>query len=149
LLGLERFPEGFVCAEIVGEGVLTLPLPQHFIYLCVHQASEHQFERLIWLVDLVQLLRANSHLAQSVAKALGSKPTRFTHICLFHAFRFLKEIFELDCDADMMSRLKPASPLVRWSCGLLRTTDVLRHDGWSVQFRRKLFREVLKAGDRR
>jgi hypothetical protein len=44
--------------ELLGVPVCYLDQRDELRYLCVHAAAEHQLERLIWLVDIVEIVRA-------------------------------------------------------------------------------------------
>jgi hypothetical protein len=103
--------------------VPVLPRPQLDLYLCVHGA-EHMWERLLWLIDIMMLLRqpgaAPNALAEAERVGLGT-PVQ-------HALLLAHDWLGLPLDAATITRAR-SDPGVRRLARLL--THAYANGAWS------------------
>ena len=110
--------------DIEGRKVLCLSPQDHFLYLGLH-ALKHNFERLIWLVDIKSLMagwkQADWDALINRAAELGHKKT------LLYILFLLSHIFEIDLPDEVSSFLN------QWKPGLMEKRILHRRiDGRSI-----------------
>jgi hypothetical protein len=129
-------PVNGVCVSIPGDW-------DAFRHGCIHAAQHHQFSRLIWLIDLLQIARkgtAGPDFRPPWTSRLTSDGER---LAVGAALHLLADLFPGMVPADGAELL----PRRRWTAFLfhrLTAKALLTPESTSIKYRRKLFREALK-----
>ena len=143
---LFREDDLFASAEPLRLGGLEVRIPGPLdtcAQSCIHAAQQHQFERIIWLVDSWHALRyaGCDGLMRTLAQRNSGSPGALAAI---HAvLRMLKGLFP-DTGLPDCAEVGPRGWLTRRCLGLLTPECLLRPEGSAVKWRRKAFREALK-----
>ena len=97
---------------ILGEQTLTLNPVDHLLYLCWHYRF-HSFSRLLWLYDVVVLLRT---YADDLDWARLIKLARRQHLAatMYYCLLWCQELFGVTIPGQVMRRLRPP-----WLCRVL------------------------------
>jgi len=106
---------------ILGETTLTLHPVDHLLYLCWHYRF-HSFSRLLWLYDVVVLLRTHADALdweQLIAMARRQHLATTTYYCL----SWCHDLFGVAIPASVFSRLRP--PL---ACRVMVERVAMQHD---------------------
>ena len=98
--------------EVLGESTLTMHPIDHLLYLCWHYRF-HGFTRLLWLYDLVVLLRTAGpeldwHELVQIARGQGLATT------LYYCLSWCRDLFGVSIPAEVFVRLRPP-----WACRLI------------------------------
>lgn len=97
---------------LLGEQALTMDIQNHLLYLCWHYRF-HGFTRLLWLYDIVMILRA---VGDELDWTTLIASARRQHIAttLYYCLSWCRDIFGIVLPGDVCKRLRP-----HWSCRLI------------------------------
>ncbi len=110
--------------EVLGESTLTMHPVDHLLYLCWHYRF-HGFTRLLWLYDLVVMLRAMGRtMERDMGRAIDLeldwnelvRAARQQHLAttLYYCLSWCRDLFEVAIPAEVFTQLRPP-----WACRLL------------------------------
>lgn len=128
-------------------GELTLPIlspEMTFVEVSIHQAYQHQFDRFLWLIDLLQIIRryGSKEFWESVEEITrGSGGARTAVHC---ALKRVLHFFPGCLSRDLPSRFRPQSLKAKILMNSLAPESVFAKAGTVLTFRRKAFRQALK-----
>lgn len=98
--------------EIQGESVLTMDPVNHLLYLCWHYRF-HGFTRLLWLYDLVMMVRATDAAMDWDTLVQAAQDQRLA-TTLYYCLSWCRDLFGVDIPAQVFTRLRPP-----WVCRLI------------------------------
>ena len=120
---IESLWAGAQTITVVDEPALTMHPVDHFLYLCWHYRF-HGFSRLLWLYDLVVMLRApGSDLDWDVLLAKARRQHLAT--TLYYCLSWCRDLFDAAIPEHVLSRLYPP-PACRWLIERIAMPDVAR-----------------------
>lgn len=130
--------------SLEGLSIPTLSPAYTFVQISVHQTFQHQFEKLRWLIDLLQLVRKerSPKFWDAVEDCLaGSSGARTAaHACL----QFLNYFYPDTVDDAVLNRFRPSSLRATVLKGMLQPGSLFTAPGRALTVRRKAFRQALK-----
>lgn len=106
---------------ILGETALTLNPVDHLLYLCWHYRF-HSFSRLLWLYDVVVLLRTHA-TTLDWERLLVLARRQHLATTVYYCLSWCHELFGVALPATVLSRLRP--PL---ACRILVEHVAMQHD---------------------
>jgi len=152
LSDIEALWENARIMTILGQPVATMNPADHLLFLCWHYRF-HGFTRLLWLYDLVMMLRSCSDTLDWDALIRAARRQRLA-TTLYYCLCWCCDLFGVAIPASVLSRLLP--PLVsRFVVGRIALPDVARglsvagYQEHRVIARRAMVdshRDLLKAG---
>jgi Uncharacterised nucleotidyltransferase len=98
--------------EVLGESTLTMHPIDHLLYLCWHYRF-HSFTRLLWLYDLVVILRAIGPELDWVELVQTARQQRLA-TTLYYCLSWCRDLFGVSIPAEVFKRLQPP-----WACRLI------------------------------
>ncbi|HEX9131757.1 MAG TPA: nucleotidyltransferase family protein, partial [Ktedonobacteraceae bacterium] len=98
--------------EVLGESTLTMHPIDHLLYLCWHYRF-HGFTRLLWLYDLVVMLRAAGTELDWIELVQTARCQRLA-TTLYYCLSWCRDLFGVSIPAEVFVRLRPP-----WACRLL------------------------------
>lgn len=143
------FPESALWAEseimmLDRVPIRTLSLERLVIYLCIHMAHHHQLSRLIWIVDLVQIIRHSFDVFCSPLFWNKCQESDGVRLAVAACMRLARQMFPFVPDIPGMDNLLPRRQLTKMLLNLLNSEAVLFSEAVGLKYRQKLFREALK-----
>jgi hypothetical protein len=118
----EQLWSRFHSVQLGGQMVPVLAPPDNLVYLCAHGAK-HQWERLIWICDLAELIRVETNLDWEavIQRAEESHSLR----SLFWGLRLAHELLEAPLPAGILQRARADASVETLVQGTL--ADFLEH----------------------
>jgi Uncharacterised nucleotidyltransferase len=105
LFDREALWKNAIAITILGQSAVTMNTVDHLLYLCWHYRF-HGFTRLLWLYDLVMILRANSNSLDWAALIRTAR-----HQCmattLFYCLSWCKDLFGVAIPEKVFEQLRP------------------------------------------
>ncbi len=98
--------------EVLGESTLTMHPIDHLLYLCWHYRF-HGFTRLLWLYDLVVMLRAAGPELDWIELVQAARRQHLA-TTLYYCLSWCRDLFGVSIPADVFIRLQPP-----WACRLI------------------------------
>jgi len=98
--------------EVLGESTLTLHPIDHLLYLCWHYRF-HGFTRLLWLYDLVVMLRATGPELDWIELVQAARRQHLA-TTLYYCLSWCRDLFGVSIPAEVFIRLRPP-----WACRLI------------------------------
>lgn len=143
------YPETYIWTEsgtmMLGEvPIRTLSPEQLATYLCVHMAHHHQMSRLIWLVDLVQIVRHSFEVFHCPSFWERCRESDGVRLAVAACLRLARQMFPFVPEIPGMDKLLPQRYFTRMLFNMINSRDVLLSESAGVKYRQKLFREALK-----
>lgn len=132
-----------ITLDLPGGAVRTLGNDDAFRHACVHAAQHHQFSRLIWLVDMLQIIRAAASGNMTVAGLAGNPQSSGERMAIYGAMRILADLFPWASECRV-SWMRPRQGWASFLHHRLTADSVLTPDSRLTRYRRKLFRKALK-----
>ena len=125
---------------------VAVAIPGHadsFRHACIHAAHHHQFSRIIWLVDILQIIQAARRDNVSVNDLCEGAHSPGERLAIGAALRFVVELFPW-ARAEIPPGFLPRNPWTALLFYRLSANAILTSESRWLKFRRKLFREALK-----
>ncbi len=91
--------------SLLGEQALTMDMQDHLLYLCWHYRF-HGFTRLLWLYDIVMLVRASGTHMEWTA-LIASARRQHLATTLYYCLSWCRDIFGVALPDDVFDRLRP------------------------------------------
>jgi hypothetical protein len=107
--------------EVLGEPTLTMRPIDHLLYLCWHYRF-HSFTRLLWLYDLVVLLRAVGPELEWTALIQAARRQQLAST-LYYCLSWCRDLFGVDIPGEVFVRLRPP-PICRLLVERIAMPDV-------------------------
>jgi Uncharacterised nucleotidyltransferase len=98
--------------EVLGESTLTMHPIDHLLYLCWHYRF-HGFTRLLWLYDLVVMLRTVGPELDWIELVQTARYQRLA-TTLYYCLSWCRDLFGVSIPAEVFVRLRPP-----WACRLI------------------------------
>lgn len=98
--------------EILGESTLTMHPIDHLLYLCWHYRF-HSFTRLLWLYDLVVLLRSEGPTLDWMELVQAAR-NQYLTTTLYYCLTWCRDLFGVAIPSRVFVRLRPP-----WACRLV------------------------------
>jgi Uncharacterised nucleotidyltransferase len=98
--------------EVLGESTLTMHPIDHLLYLCWHYRF-HGFTRLLWLYDLVVMLRATGPELDWIELVQAARRQHLA-TTLYYCLSWCRDLFGVSIPAEVFIRLRPP-----WACRLI------------------------------
>ena len=98
--------------KVLGESTLTLHPVDHLLYLCWHYRF-HGFTRLLWLYDLVVMLRAIGQELDWLELVHAAHRQRLA-TTLYYCLSWCRDLFDVAIPAEVFVRIHPP-----WVCRLI------------------------------
>ena len=137
------FRRAEIC-EVAGVQVRCLANKDLLAYLCIHAAYHHQLDKLIWLVDLIQIIRKNKVeiTAQGDFDMAEDMDTPGARLAVFTCLQKVHLLFPGELNGLGVPLHFPL--LSRVLLSALNKRSMLLTETGEAKLRRKLFREGLK-----
>ncbi len=130
--------------EIEGVKVNTLSPHLELAHLMIHHVLHHNFKRLLWLVDVLLVLRSEEVDMEKFEKCVKQlrieRPVHYYLICLHKIF---PEMMTEELD-KIKERLKPWSLRYNVFAGINRPERIFRKGVFAAKLKDKLFRNAFK-----
>ncbi len=130
--------------EIEGVKVNTLSPHLELAHLMIHHVLHHNFKRLLWLVDVLLVLRSEEVDMEKFEKCIKQlrieRPVHYYLICLHKIF---PEMMTEELD-KIKERLKPWSLRYNVFAGINRPERIFRKGVFAAKLKDKLFRNAFK-----
>ncbi len=125
-------------------GCFTLAPEDNLIYTFTHAGTHHQFERLKWIADILQLLK---HYQQDLPwdKVIQRTHRYMLQPSVYYGLCLINNLFDSNIPAKVLKKIQP-SPMKRYFLSNLINYDTLiGKSGPFRKYRMKAFRHQLKS----
>lgn len=122
--------------EVLGEPTLTMPPIDHLLYLCWHYRF-HSFSRLLWLYDVVVMLRAVGSELDWTALIETARRQQLAST-LYYCLSWCHNLFGVEIPAEVFARLRP--PLI---CRLLVERIAMPDEAETLVLPRRQARRII------
>ena len=129
----------------IGEVPIKVLLSRYlFVYLCVHLAQHHQMSRLIWFIDLLQIMKHDPEIFRDVDLWKQYLKSNGARLAVAACVRFLSKMFPETHNIPEIKRLFAARFLPKIFFNVLGPAVILYPESSGMKYRKKIFREALK-----
>jgi hypothetical protein len=144
---LEQVWENREFISIDGEMIPVMGIPVLLPYLCAHQflTAHGRFYRLIWLVDVLLLVRKHSQniFDKEVLSVIKSNPA--LRLCVYNVLHYVQTMFEIPPEvADVTTELRPLRNLYGY-VPLMRAEEFIDNNALLPSVKRKIFRDTFEG----
>ena len=132
--------------SVDGPAVATLKENDLLVYACVHAALQHQMSRLIWLVDILQILKKHPEMLADEGRSLGASAfdSPGARMAVYACLRFVGRLFSPELRKGPAPMVPPGW-VPRMLLRALPAGSLLFPESRIMIFRKQLFREAFKA----
>ena len=128
----------------LGDGIRVLAPPLRFVHTCVHAVHQHQLSRLIWLLDVLQMIRCQP--LDTVAWVQEFQTTESSGVkCAVYACPERIRALWPSQAIPVARGLRPRPVMVRSLLGALPAASLVVPEAPMVRWRRKVFRVALRC----
>ena len=143
-LDLQDFWDHRTVVKTAGSEFDTYSSEYQLLFLSIHMAYQHQYDRLIWLIDSLMLVEQEGH-AYDWDLIVRKSEQYGIEIAVYYIFHLMEQLFGKPIPSRIEKHLIPKKWKHRLYPHLFSGRHLISGPSWIRKLRQKLIREGLKA----